>query len=216
MDADGSNRVNLTRNGAEDTTPHWSADGRKIAFVSNRDGNSEILTMNGDGSGVTAVTATVGENNRWPSWTGDGRILFQRGDFPNRHIYIVNADGTGLTNLTPDSADSAWAAAAPRGPAIAFSRYTSAAGQRLYTMNPANRTTKLVVAGEPGYSDLQPNWSPSGNDLVFVRWDETNAHTDLWVTHKDGTGLRQLTNTPDRQEYEPGFSPDGNKIVFHA
>ena len=49
--------------------------------------------MDADGTGVFPVTQP-GENDRWPSWTGDGRILFHRGTFGNRDVYLVNADGT--------------------------------------------------------------------------------------------------------------------------
>jgi Tol biopolymer transport system component len=56
MNADGSGQINLTNNPADDGVPSWSPDGRRIAFVSNRDGNLEIYVMNADGSGVTRLT----------------------------------------------------------------------------------------------------------------------------------------------------------------
>ena len=46
MNADGTSRVNLTRNPAEDVEPRWSSNGTHIAFASNRTGNFEIYTMN--------------------------------------------------------------------------------------------------------------------------------------------------------------------------
>lgn len=213
MNADGTSRVNLTRNSSEDVDPHWSADGRRIVFASNRDANYEIFTMNGDGSGVTQLTSTS-VNNRWPSWIDDDRILFHSGAFPGRDVFRVNADGTGLTNLTPGPLDSAWAAAAPRGSTIAFSRFSDAEGQRLYTMNTSSGVAKLVTPASPDEADVQANWSPEGNDLVFARFGDVDS--DLYLVHKNGAGLRQLTDTPTRFEFQPGFSPDGKKIVFHA
>ena len=44
MNADGSGKRNLTRNPAQDGSPSWSPDGRRIAFVSNRDGRVSKLT----------------------------------------------------------------------------------------------------------------------------------------------------------------------------
>ncbi len=49
MDEDGSNQVNLTNNPAEDFRPIWSADGTRIAFVSNRDG---VQSSPQSGSGI--------------------------------------------------------------------------------------------------------------------------------------------------------------------
>ena len=54
--ADGSARMDLTRDPHADITPSWSADGKRITFASDRSGAMEIYLMNADGSGVAQVT----------------------------------------------------------------------------------------------------------------------------------------------------------------
>ena len=51
VNANGSGQRNLTRNPAYDGDPAWSPDGRKLGFVSNRDGSYGVYVMNADGSG---------------------------------------------------------------------------------------------------------------------------------------------------------------------
>jgi dipeptidyl aminopeptidase/acylaminoacyl peptidase len=76
---------------------------------------------------------------------------------------------------------------------------------------------KLVTPAPPGpeTADVEADWSPRGNDLLFVRFTfGSSLNTDLYVIHTDGSGLRQLTQTPDRLELQPAWSPDGAKITF--
>jgi len=56
--------------------------------------------------------------------------------------------------------------------------------------------------------------SHSGNQLVFGR--QVNGKMDLWIMNADGTGERQLTNTPDWQEGAPFFMPGDDRIMFRA
>jgi Tol biopolymer transport system component len=113
MNADGTNVARLTNHAAFDQQPAWSPDGSKIAFVSQRDGNSEIYVMHADGSNQTRLT----DDDANPAWSPDGRkIAFasNRGENDNWDIYVMPADGSdgdNPTRLTTDSAidgDPAW------------------------------------------------------------------------------------------------------------
>ena len=56
MNADGSGQTRLTDNPAVDISPTWSPDGKRIAFMSFRDGYPEIYVVNVDGGGLTRLT----------------------------------------------------------------------------------------------------------------------------------------------------------------
>ena len=77
MDADGSNVVRLTTSPALDRFPIFSPDGTKIAFTSNRDGNTEIYVMNADGTDQTRITNRPGGDSQ-PNWSPDGTRIAWR------------------------------------------------------------------------------------------------------------------------------------------
>ena len=76
----------------------------KIAFVSSRDGNSDIYVVNADGSGQTNLTNNPADDDR-PVWLADGsRVAFVSNRDGNSEIYAMNADGSDQTNLTNNPA----------------------------------------------------------------------------------------------------------------
>ena len=96
VSSDGSAPSRQIANGI---SPSWSPDGNRIAFVSNRDFNSEIYVSNTDGSGQFRLTDDPAPD-RGPVWSPDGsRIAFQSLREGKRDIYLVNPDGSGLTRL---------------------------------------------------------------------------------------------------------------------
>lgn len=100
MDADGSNPVNLTNHPAHDVDPAWSPDGRRIAFVSNRDGERDIWVMNADGSDPVKVSGAFSyEIPCCPSWSSDGTRLVIEVDMvsANHEIYILSENDTTST-----------------------------------------------------------------------------------------------------------------------
>jgi len=100
----GSNAVNLTKNWANDSRPAWSPNGQRIAFASDRWGNSEIYVMNADGSNAMNLTDNAADDFQ-PAWSPDGtRIAFTSDRDGNWEIYVMNADGSGQTNLTDNPA----------------------------------------------------------------------------------------------------------------
>ncbi|HEX7049665.1 MAG TPA: LpqB family beta-propeller domain-containing protein [Longimicrobiales bacterium] len=114
MNVDGSGQTNLTNDPATDAEAAWSPDGTKIAFVSDRDGNVEIYVMNADGSGLTNLTNDPAMNanpafNAAPAWSPDGTKIAFLSDRGTRvpggsvDIHVMNADGSGVVNITNHS-----------------------------------------------------------------------------------------------------------------
>ena len=85
------------------SAPAWSPDGRKIAFTSERDGNSEVYVMNANGSGQRNLTRDPAYDAD-PTWSPDGRkIAFVSNRDGSYQVYDMNADGSGQRGLTQRS-----------------------------------------------------------------------------------------------------------------
>lgn len=127
MNADGTNNLLLPNTTGVDHTPSWNSSGTKIVF--DRGWNGSIYVMKPDGTEQTLVIAedtdadtTYGQ----PRFLPDGRIICMRSGI-SKDIVIMNADGSGLVNLTPDtdSTDEFFPSVNSDGTQIAFSKSDS-------------------------------------------------------------------------------------------
>jgi len=120
MDADGSNVTRLTGDPAVDWGPAWSPDGRRIAFTSERDGNTDIYVMDADGSNVIPLTNAPSWDGG-PAWSPDGRrIAFASDRDSNYEIYVMDTDGSHVTCLTNNPSQDDNPVWSPDGSRIAF------------------------------------------------------------------------------------------------
>jgi TolB protein len=105
MDANGGELRRLTTDPANGMYPSWSPDATRIAFMSWRNGRTEIFVMNADGSNQQVVVSMTAGDAIDPRWSPDGsRVAFVHlpGGMSGeaRSIWVANADGSGLTQLT--------------------------------------------------------------------------------------------------------------------
>jgi TolB protein len=186
----------------------------EILFVTGRDSNSEIYVMNADGSAQTNLTNDPASDSD-PAGSPDGaKIAFTRDLDPdnsvnrevNLEIFLMNADGSGQTNLTNNPAHDSAPAWSPDGSKIAFVSDRDG-NHGLYVMN-ADGTGVTRVTNQV---DNYPDWSPDGSQIVFHR--NTGNNHDLYVVNADGTGERRLTRKA-ASEGSPAWSPDGTQIAF--
>ncbi len=124
----------------------------------------------------------------------------------NSDIYVMNADGSGVTNLTTSLEDvqsgfsQSYARWSPDGSMIAYE-----GDDGLYVINADGSDQRRLADGGT------PTWSPDGSRIAFARGSDQGA--DLWTIDLDGTGLTQLTQSPKWDEL-PTWSPDGGRIAF--
>lgn len=135
-----------------------------------------------------------------------GKIVYSNeGD-----IYVMNADGSEINQLTTDPAldfDPAWS---PDGLYIAFRSHRDG-NEEVYKMN-ADGTEQHNLS-QSSAADYSPAWSPDGEWIAFM--SNRGGNPNLWLMRPDGSALRQLTDIPGISEY-PTWSPDNSRIAFHC
>jgi dipeptidyl aminopeptidase/acylaminoacyl peptidase len=183
----------------------------------NLSGHSNVYTINPDGTGLRQLTHVgAAQAAGAPDWSpGGDKIVYESNQTGDYRIWVMNADGSGQTQLANDPGfadlDPAWS---PDRAHILFSRCDDHIGFiltcDLEVMNAAGGGMRRLADGHWTY--VRGQYSPDGRRIV-VAADRGGFLSALWVLRADGTDLHRITR-PSLEAFWPGWSPDGRRIVF--
>jgi hypothetical protein len=140
-----------------------------------------------------------------------GKIAFaSERDGGQLDIFVMEADGSGQTNVSNNPALDDDPAFSPDGSRIVFASERDG-NEEIYVMN-ADGTSPVRLTNDGGY-DYAPSFSPDGGRIVFTA--DRDGNEEIYVMSADGSGQVNLTNRAGHDRY-PSFSPDGSKIVFES
>jgi len=228
MDVDGSDQQRLTYTvgaGRRSSLPHWSPDGRKIAFSTGPDRHMEIYVMDRDGSDVRQIwKAESKQSEAWgPQWSPDGRrMVFVSNSGGNYDIYTMDGTGSNVRRLThgegsgKDSEDPVWS---PDGKWIVFNSNRDGIWEIYVMRSDGSDVRRLTHTPGKSMGAGKPAWSPDGKSILFPSSQGPTATNwynvvDIYVIDTDGSNLQRLTHTGDNGS--PIWSPDGKRIAFSS
>lgn len=216
-----SENVNLTKSESfGNADPSFSYDGKQIAFVSWRDGNTEIYTMNTDGSGLRRVTNHPAFDN-YPVFSPDGTAIAFQSNRENEltEIYLQNLNDSSpprkISNFEAEMgiAPKCWSA---DGAEILFWKKQNGKAQ-IVRARVEPYPSRLVLSDAE--SDLSsPRLSPDGVSILYqARFADGSYELRLTDVQKRSvkTIFKTAPDFPLNFGFAPAFSPDGGRIVFN-
>ncbi len=200
-----------------DADPTFSPDGRQIAFLSDRDGNSEIYIMDRDGSHIRRLTFDPATDTH-PVFSPDGTQILFDSDREKEHsdVFIMNADGSGQpVNLInwPNSSQyvvpGCWS---PDGTKIVFASDRNGNGDLFVTS--AEGVRPQVFLSDAARDLHFPSYSPNGRFVAYESTSE-NKSGELRVWDSE-TKRESLVIRTGSAGIIPAWSPNGDSIAFQG
>lgn len=220
---DGTNNAanyeRVTSGSAKEMWPMWSADNRRLFYVSDRSGAQNIWTKT-PGSNSEAKQLTRFTNGRvlWPNISYDGRTVVFEHDF---QIWTFDTSNNKASEVQINRRG------APAGAGTEHLTLTS--GLQELALAPDGKKTAFVVRGEifaasakdggdaarittnPA-NESEVAWSPDSRRLAYV--SDRDGATHLFLYDFATNAETQLTRDASTNDYTPRFSPDGKTIAF--
>ncbi len=219
----------LTDTDTPDTSPMWSADGRTLYFLSERDGTYNLYAMELATRRTRPLTRFKGDGVRFPQISANGKVVtFEQGmeiwrlELPNGTpepipLTIPAHDERGVQEeVRTFTGNLSEYAVAPSGKEVAF----IVRGEVFVTRFPDGGVTRNLSESVEPESGL--TWSADSRALIFS--SERDGQRDLYLVTSDDPNeprlrrarklkTERLTQTP-ADESSPRLSPDGKKLAF--
>jgi gamma-glutamyltranspeptidase len=209
--------------------PAFSPDGKAIAFAEDSGRGFDIVVTGADGRDVRRLTSLDGDE-RWPSWTRDGRVVFANRADGRWRLFVVPASGGEPAPLFADAGDNdeTYPRVSPDGTRVAFvsDRDSEDGDSDLWIAQLArdsrDRTRRTRLTRVRGI-EASPSWAPDGSRLAFFAVREGMG--SVWVApvepaSTDGEDRPRPRVRPAEQPAlasrhggAPAWSPDGRRIA---
>jgi Tol biopolymer transport system component/DNA-binding winged helix-turn-helix (wHTH) protein len=218
--ATGAKRLIATPGTSLAMQPSWSPHGNRIAYWALVGSQLDVLTVPVGGGEPVAVTHDLAVD--WnPVWSPDGAYLYfvsDRGGSMNLwRVAIDEKSGTVLGALEPvtaPSSETGFLSFSHSGHQITYAARSRTGNIMRVGFDPSHEAVvgQLASVTQGSRAAVEPSVSPDGEWIAFYN---SGKHENLFVVRKDGTGLRQLTDSvySDRR---PVWSPDGEFLAFQS
>jgi TolB protein len=191
MNVDGSGAHDITNTPEQDYNPAWSPTGQKIVFTSHEShAQYDTWVIGSDGSNPVNITAGNAARDQFPDWSPSGSKILEVNDAAGyRQIYVMNPDGSGLTQLTFDPHNYGYPNWSPDGTKMVYQELQRGGSWEIFTAN-ADGTNPVRLTNDPS-PDRHPAWSPDGTKIV---WDsKRTGNYEIYTMSADGSNVTQLT-----------------------
>ena len=220
MNADGSSNRQITRDSWQESQPVWIKDGKKIAFLCNESGSSQVWEMNPDGTERRQLTRYEGDIEGF-AFSPDGKKLLFIAQVKtvqstaDKHPDLPKATGIIVTDLMYKHWDE-WVTTAPHPFVADFD------GNGISNVQD-------ILDGEPYESPMKPwggieqlAWSPASDKVAYTCRKKTglayavSTNSDIYIYDLATGKTENITEENKGYDTNPQYSPDGKYIAWQS
>ena len=220
MKSDGSEKKQLTITNTSESNPQWINGGKKIAFLGNETGTSQIWSMNPDGGGMTQISDVESGIDGFKFSPDGNKVIFIKSvksveTASDRYPDLKNASGRVVDDLMYKHWDH-WVESVPH-PFVA-----DLSGHKLSNI-------KDLMEGEPFESPLAPfggieqlAWSPDSKTIAYTSRKKTgkdyavSTNSDIYFYDLESGEVRNMTEGMMGYDINPQFSSDGTMLAWQS
>ena len=218
----GGDSIQLTRTG-KDSSPKWSPDGKTLAFLSSRSGDSQVYLLSMDGGEAHPLTK-LSTGADIVKWSPDGKtIAFTSTVYPDCKDDECNKKRNDEKEKNKVKAHVAehllyrhWTHWNESGRAHLFVMPSDGSGQAKDLTQGADYDVPPDIRGE----DSDFNFSPDSKEICFTavtdKVEATSTNGDLFIVAVGGGAEPKRITTQSGYDGNPAYSPDGKYIAYHA